>query len=206
MDNFEVKNKNELLTKLRAYSTTPDDDNIRIKEKIKNILLNCPELLYAIHNKELETELFNEDGSLNIEGEWDRYFGIGSNIRPILMFSETQTEVKNYLCYKVSVKEIPKFNNTEKICHVTFIVYCHESDNWDKETGIARTDLIGSIIRETFNWSNYFGSQCKIVSDEEGISDSKWVTRTIVFENMLPNSVVKTTNGKTHIINYRVRQ
>ena len=45
--------KEELLNKLRAYADTPDDDNIRIKEQIKDTFLNCPELLYAIHNKEL---------------------------------------------------------------------------------------------------------------------------------------------------------
>lgn len=59
MDDFEIKNKSEMLSKLRAYATSPDDDNIRIKEKIKQTLLNCPELLYALHNKELEGELFD---------------------------------------------------------------------------------------------------------------------------------------------------
>lgn len=206
MDNFKITTKNELLEKLRAYSTTPDDDNIRIKEKIKSVLINCPEILYALHNSELETELFNEDGSINNEGEWDRYFGENSNIRPVLIFPETQTEVKNYLGYKVETKEIPKFNDTEKICQVTFVIYCHENDCIDKGTGIPRSDLIGSIIRERFNWTNYFGSQCKIVLDKEGTSDSHWVTRTITFENKLPNSVVQTINGKTHVINYRVRQ
>lgn len=81
---MQIQNKNDLLNKLRTYSNTPDDDVIRCKEKIKNALLQCPELLYALNNKELESELFNADGSLNAsydidgnivpEGEWDRYF------------------------------------------------------------------------------------------------------------------------------------
>ena len=36
--------KEELLNKLRAYADTPDDDNIRYKEKIHDALLNNAEL------------------------------------------------------------------------------------------------------------------------------------------------------------------
>lgn len=31
-----------------AYTHNPDDDNIRIKNQVYQILLHCPELLYAI--------------------------------------------------------------------------------------------------------------------------------------------------------------
>lgn len=205
MDDFEIKNKSEMLSKLRAYATSPDDDNIRIKEKIKQTLLNCPELLYALHNKELEGELFDKNGNLTPDGEWDRYFGVGSNIKPTIIIPETQTEVANYLCYKVEIESIPTFNSIEKYCRTTFIIYCHKDDSYDKEVGIARTDLIGSIIREVFNWSRYFGPECKIVLDTESITDKTYVTRTIVFENKMANSITKTTKGRTEVINYRVK-
>ena len=52
--------KDDLLNKLRAYTLTSDDENIRYKEIIKNELLKLPELLYALHNEKLEPELFNE--------------------------------------------------------------------------------------------------------------------------------------------------
>ena len=39
--------KNDLLNKLRAYQTTPDDENIQYKKKIKEALLSNPCLLYA---------------------------------------------------------------------------------------------------------------------------------------------------------------
>ena len=58
--------KEELLNKLRTYASTPDDDNIRYKEKIHDALLNNVELLYALNNKELESELFDEDDNLLI--------------------------------------------------------------------------------------------------------------------------------------------
>lgn len=62
---MKLQKRNDILSKLRTYAYTPDDDVIRCKEKIKYALLRCPELLYALNNKELEEELFNQDGSLN---------------------------------------------------------------------------------------------------------------------------------------------
>ena len=98
----ELNTKKDLLNKLRSYVSTPDDDNIRYKEKIHDTLLKCPELLYALNNKDLESELFDKDGNLLIDedtgellGEVDRYFGESSNIRSYLFIPETQTEVKH---------------------------------------------------------------------------------------------------------------
>ena len=48
--------KKDLLTKLRAYKESPDDDVIRIKKKIEKIFLQCPEILYALNEKKLESE------------------------------------------------------------------------------------------------------------------------------------------------------
>ena len=59
--------KNDLLNKLRAYQTTPDDENIQYKKKIKEALLSNPCLLYALNEKELEPELFNSEGYINWE-------------------------------------------------------------------------------------------------------------------------------------------
>ena len=61
---YDFSTKTELINKLIDYSKSPDDDNIRYKEKIKKILLSTPELLYALHDKDLEHELFNDDGTL----------------------------------------------------------------------------------------------------------------------------------------------
>ena len=59
--------KKDLLDKLRAYADNPDDDNIRYKEKIHDALLSNAELLYALNNEELESELFDEDNNLLID-------------------------------------------------------------------------------------------------------------------------------------------
>lgn len=214
---IEILTKNDLVNKLRQYADTPDDDVIRCKERIKTALLQCPELLYALNNKELESELFNEDGNLNAsydvdgnivpEGEWDRYFGY--NIRPYTFVEQVQESADNFLCYTVSFSETPKYNNSEYYLQIIFTVYCSTVDEQsvDVETGMARHDLIASILRERFAWSNIFGTRCKMVSNQEKITDSTFLTRQLVFELTLPNTQVTTPyNGKTEMINHRVRK
>ena len=114
--------KKDLLDKLRAYADNPDDDNIRYKEKIHDALLSNAELLYALNNEELESELFDEDDNLLIDeetgellGEVDRYFGDNSNIRPYLFIPDTQTDVKHYVCYQVAFDELPRYQRYQNI-------------------------------------------------------------------------------------------
>ena len=209
--------KNDLLNKLRAYRTTPDDENIQYKKKIKKALMLNPYLLYALNEKSLESELFDDDGNINWEwneetkeyeplGEWDRYFGGTSNIRPYLFIPDTQTEAKHYICYQVSFKEMPRYQDTLKYTNITFTIFVHGNDRDDKLTGIPRHDLIASIIRERFNWSNIFGMQTHLVSSEESTTDNNYLVRTLVFQVIDTNGIVNTTNGKTSLSNYQLRR
>ena len=201
--------KEELLNKLRAYADTPDDDNIRIKEQIKDTFLNCPELLYAIHNKELESELFDEDGNLNIDedgnltGEVDRYFGENSNIRPFLFIPETQDEVKNYVCYQTSYSDLVRYNDKEKNLIVTFTIFVNGKDSMDKPTNIPRHDLIASIIREKFAWIGLEISTTTPFGDKESTTDNNYLVRTLQYETILPNSICKTEGKNTFYNNKR---
>lgn len=209
--------KNDLLNKLRAYKTTPDDENIQYKKKIEKALMLNPCLLYALNEKSLESELFDDDGNINWEwnedtkeyeplGEWDRYFGGTSNIRPYLFIPDTQTEVKHYICYQVSFDEMPRYQDTLKYTNVTFTIFVHGNDRNDKLTGIPRHDLIASIIRERFNWSNIFGMQTHLVSSKESTTDNNYLVRTLVFQVVDTNGIVKTTNGVTSVNNYQLRR
>ena len=191
--------KEELLNKLRAYAETPDDDNIKYKDIIRKALLNCPELLYALNNKELESELFDEDGNLLIDkdtgellGEVDRYFGDNSNIRPSLFIPDTQTTVNSYVCYQVMFDELPRYQNIYKYNEIIFNIFVNGKDRTDKLTGIPRHDLIASIIRERFNWSSIFGMQSKLISSKESITDNDYVVRTLIFQIEDTNSIVYT--------------
>ena len=201
--------KEELLNKLRAYADTPDDDNIRIKEQIKDTFLNCPELLYAIHNKELESELFDEDGNLNIDedgnltGEVDRYFGENSNIRPFLFIPETQDEVKNYVCYQTGYSDLVRYNDKEKNLIVTFTIFVNGKDSIDKLTNVPRHDLIASIIREKFAWIGLEISTTTPFGDKESTTDNNYLVRTLQYEVTLPNSICKTEGNNTFYNNKR---
>ena len=204
--------KNDLLNKLRAYADTPDDDNIRYKEKIHDALLSNAELLYALNNEELESELFDGD-KLNIDketgellGEVDRYFGDNSNIRPYLFIPDTQTDVKHYVCYQVAFDELPRYSNIQKYTEITFNIFVNGKDRTDKLTGIPRHDLIASIIRERFNWSNIFGMQTHLISSKESVTDNNYLVRTLVFQLVDLNGIVTTRNGKTNTSNYQLRR
>lgn len=191
--------KEDLLNKLRAYANNPDDDNIKYKDIIRKTLLNCPELLYALNNKELESELFDEDGNLLIDkdtgellGEVDRYFGDNSNIRPSLFIPDTQTTVNSYVCYQVMFDELPRYQNIYKYNEIIFNIFVNGKDRTDELTGIPRHDLIASIIRERFNWSSIFGMQSKLISSKESTTDNDYVVRTLIFQIEDTNSIVYT--------------
>ena len=210
--------KNDLLNKLRAYKTTPDDENIQYKKKIEKALMLNPCLLYALNEKSLESELFDDDGNINWEwneeikeyeplGEWDRYFGGNSNIRPYLFIPDTQTEVKHYICYQVSFDEMPRYQDTLKYTNVTFTIFVHGNDRNDKLTGIPRHDLIASIIRERFNWSNIFGMQTHLISSKESTTNNNYLVRTLVFQMVDTNGIANTPyGGKTSFNNYQLRK
>lgn len=193
--------KDEMLSELRAYTENPDDDNIKYKAKIKQVLLECPELLYAIDEPKFESELFNEDGTLNEDGEWDLYFGDNSNIRPYLYIPDLQTDMKTIICYQTMFIEEPRYNASMKYARTIFTIFVYGVNNIDKNTGIPRHDLIGSIIRDRFTWSNIFGTRTKIVSDKESTTDKNYVVRTLIFENVMPNAMVKTDKTGTGFIN-----
>lgn len=210
--------KNDLLNKLRAYKESPDDDVILYKQKIKNALLSNPCLLYSLNDKKLESELFDKNGNINWEwnedtkqyeplGEWDRYFGSDSLIRPFLFIPDTQTTVKCYLCYQVGFRDTARHNSGLKDTLIDFAIFVHGDDRIDKLTGIPRHDLIGSIIRERFAWSNIFGMQAHLAQDYEQTVDNNYVARYLTFQLIDLNSKIQTPyGGKSQMMNYGIRR
>lgn len=208
-----LKTKDDLLAQLRSLRELTDDENIQYKNKIKNALIKCPEILYALNEKELNDELFDEDGNINWDeetheplGEWDRYFGSNANIRPFLFIPETQTEVKHFICYQVNCDELPRYNNAQKYITISFTVYVHEDDRIDKLTGIPRHDLIGALIKQRFYWSNIFGMHTECTYDKESTTDTHYIVRSITFQITDTNGISNTRDGKTQVNNYKVRR
>lgn len=210
----DIITKEDLLGKLQAYTSTPDDETVLYKEIIKKALIKMPELLYALHEKDLESELFDDDGNINWDeetheplGEWDSYFGETANIRPFLFIPQTQTTVRNFLCYQVGFDELPRYSEEQKYTQITFTILVHGQDAIDKSTGIPRHDLIASILRARFNWTNTFGRQGKLISSKESMTDTNYVVRTLVFQITDTNGITTTPyKGKTAVTNYQLRK
>ena len=179
----------EQLQTLRDYKTVLDDDNIRFKEIIKKTLIDDPLIIYLLNNRELDSA----------EADPSDYLGV--NILPYYLIHPTQHNVQNFICYETSFKESPRYNNTEKYMQITFYILCEEKNGIEKMTGISRHDLIAARIRTLFNWTNKFGTQCHVISDQLSVTDNDYSTRTLVFEMTAPNSIVKTANGATRTIN-----
>ena len=103
--------------------------------------------------------------------------------------------------------ELPRYQNVQKYTEITFNIFVNGKDRTDKLTGIPRHDLIASIIREKFNWSNIFVMQTHLVSNKESITDNDYVVRTLIFQNTEVNSITVTPYGEMpNVINYKIRR
>lgn len=169
----------EQLSYLRSLKTLQDSDDIRFKEIIKKKLIENPMVIYLLNNKELE------------ECDADPSDYLGVNILPYYLIHQTQHNCQNYICYEIQTREEHRYNSTIKYGQVIFYVLCEEKNNIEKQTGIARHDLLSALIIREFNWSNLFGKQIHLVSDIPSVTDNDYATRTLTFEGEMPNNIVK---------------
>lgn len=181
----------EQLDYLRSLKTLTDSDNIRFKEIIKKKLIDNPMIIYLLNNTELE------------DSEADPSDYLGVNILPFYLIHPTQHNCQNYICYEVQTREEHRYNQTIKYGQVIFYVLCDEKNNIEKNTGIARHDLISSLIINEFNWTNLFGKQIHLISDVPGVTDTDYSLRVLTFEGEMPNNLVKSdvTNKSTRVVN-----
>lgn len=152
-----------------------ENDNIYYKEKIKQKLLDDSRIIHFLNNTDLDEENPSD------------YFNV--NIRPYYLIPDTQTDVKNYICYESNFTEIDNYNTILKQGQIIFYIFCDEKTIMDRETGIARHDLLAALIVDDFAWSNDFGVQLRLVSDRPYSMDNRYVMRTLTFEHNAPNSI-----------------
>ena len=167
----------EQLEYLRNLKRKPNEDDIRYKEVIKRRLLNNDIIIYLLHNDELEKN----------ESTNDDYFN--DNILPYYLISPTQTKVKNYLCFETSFDSVSRYNSVIKYQQVIFYILCHNSDIDVKKVGVARHDLIASVLIDEYQGSNIFGTQLKLISDKASVVDNNYSARTLIFEQKTTNSI-----------------
>ena len=168
---------------LRAWRNMIDSDNIKIKEKIKVELLNNKSIIRVIANKELEA----------IDAEPEDYYGV--NIFPYYNIYATQDSTQSFVCFDTSF-EMQRYatNPTEKQQQIYFYILCHVKDIKDRDTGLARHDLLAALITDQFNWTNKFGKDIHLVSDRPYTVDNDYILRTLVFQQITYNNLVKSTN------------
>ena len=191
----QKKYQNELL----AFKVYSDSDDIKVKEKIKEMLASNYLIMYALNNKELLDKDCNPSD----------YFG--KVILPYYLVEDIQSSAKNFICYEVSYdmaqsyqysKSHNALNSTVKTLSIIFHILCDEKDLIDKKIGnTPRHDLLAALIQDQFNWSNEFGSKLMLVSDVPSTVDKHYACRTMVFQQTTDNNIVKTIDDIPRFIN-----
>lgn len=186
--------------RLASLKYVTDYDCIRIKEIIKQRLLQNDDIIHVIDNKELQ----------EAEAENDEYYGV--NILPYYLIPDAQTDSQNFVCFTVGYENMERnftnssrtFNDLQRHLHVTFVILCDKKNIKDRDTGIARHDLLGALIQNEFNFTNYFGRKAELISDNESVVDSNYLCKTLIFTITTDNNVTKTYSGTSRIINKEI--
>lgn len=151
-----------------------NDDISSMKRQIKQKLISDTDIIVALHNTDLD------------EDSPDDYLDV--NIFGFLRIPQTQDTVRNFICVTVDDIEDHRYNEVMKLQNLTFTVICHLSDMKTK-WGIDRHDLLGYLIRDTFNWTNMFGLQFHLIYNKESVLDGDYYCRTLKFEATKPNQL-----------------
>lgn len=150
-----------------------DDDIVRKKRLIEQILYSDPDIIEVLDNPELDSSCP------------ESY--VYENIYPFLRIPGTQDTVKNFITFTVDDMERMPMNPVMKSQYVQFVVFVHK-DLIKTQYGMARHDLLGYLIRDIFNLSNKLGPQMELISNRESTTDSDYHTRTLRFELITDNS------------------
>lgn len=176
--------------RLLSYRHTLDSDDIKLKQEIKNILLQRKDIIHVLNNKELEAE----------DAEPDDYFGI--NIMPFYMIQDTQHNVQNFICYETSFERINRYAETPiKRQQIIFYISCESKNCIDNETSLPRHDLLSALVLDAFDYKVLSCGRIHISVSKPSITDNNYCTRTLIFECETDRNIVKTKNGVPMIIN-----
>ena len=145
-------------------------DVIKYKNKIISKLIDIPDIFTYIKNTDI-----SKPSDM-----------IYKNVFPYMKIPDTTTVVKNYICFDFNARS-SNYNDLYKNINITISVICHESDI--KTAYGCRHDVLGSIILENFNWSNFLGLELELYSDMESILEKEYHVRTLQFKNLVLNSL-----------------
>lgn len=176
---------------LLNFKNAVDSDDIKCKEIIKKILLNNKYILHVLNNTKLE----------NDDAEPEDYYL--ENVYPYYVITETLSDVKHFLCFEVGFRDLKRYNDSMRLLQITFYILINEHDAIEKDTGIARHDLISGLLTNQFNYTEYFGDELVLVEDTPGAVDRDYILRTLVFQQTTDNGLVKygrMANKDVHVL------
>ena len=157
-------------------------DDVEIyKYKIMQMLTEDADLISTLNNKEL-------DGH---KGDDYRFV----NIFNFLKIPDTQSTVKNIVCFEVNDVEQPRYTNGLMKKYLVFRTVSHE-DDVQTDYGMARQDLLALIIKNKFDWSQVFGMHIEKVQDYGKITENGYYYREFIYETIASNNLVN--RGKVH--------
>lgn len=172
---------------LKEFRNIIDSDDIKIKEQIKSKLLNNKNIIHVLNSSDID------------EDESSEYFG--THILPYYIVHPTQHNVKNYICYEVQYDEVDSWNDRVKYLQIVFYILCEQKNLIDQDTYLARHDLLAALIVDEFNLTNIFGKKVRLITDKPSVVDADYACRTLIFEQITDNNLVKTKNGIPRLIN-----
>lgn len=150
-----------------------DDDIIRKKRLIEQILYTDEDIIEVLENPDIDPSV-PEDV-------------VGKNIFGFLRVPGVQDVSKNFITFTIDDMGRTPGNQVMKSQYIQFVVFVHKTLVKTKY-GVERHDLLGYLIRDIFNLSNKLGPQMELVSNREGITDTDFYTRTLKFELIDDNS------------------
>lgn len=149
---------------------------VHAKEKIFKDLCKDPDIFELLDNPVLkEKKALPED-----------YYYV--NIFPFLKIPDTQSKVKNFICYEIDDLEDVSSNETKLRRQIKFRVVSHEQAV-QTPYGVPRQDLLAMLINERMQWSELLGARMKKVYDAGKVSENGYYYRNMYYEQIVSNNI-----------------
>lgn len=150
-----------------------DDDIIRKKRLIGEMLYSDPDIIEVLDNPNLDPTCPEE--------------ALYKNIYPFIRVPGTQDTSMSYITFMLDDMDGVRQNTAMKSQYLKVVIFVHR-DSVETQYGAERHDLLGYLVRDNFHLSNKLGMQLNLVSNKEGFTDTDYCTRTLQFEMITPNS------------------
>jgi hypothetical protein len=172
----------------RILDDVKNNDIIYKKQKIKEILNADPDLKEVLGQQApLPLNKFADKSNPTEDELKERARILEYNekvshpqILSFLKVNDIQKEVVNFVMFDIGDERPSYTSEMIKNQYLTVMCLVHE-DDMDTEYGIDRIDLLAYIVKDLLCWSNKAGISMKLYSDEFGITDTKYYSRTIRF-------------------------